>query len=1171
MKETYLAALARRGSAAGHCIKRVPLFPPPPTVFPGALRAQDSAHNNSGRGGLPIAGYGTSVGAVAARRATGARRTAGNHHQRTGFPGILQTGECQPGWVSCGLQARCLGQRYSKNERGIMKKQSVRSIFLARALLAFLVAFGWINTSTAGAPVFEAPAGNQIGVWKEVGLAGFSAGQVDRPTLAVDGNGIPYVAYRDAANANKATVMKHDGSDWVTVGAAGFSAGQVRYTSIAIDDSNTPYVAYEDSANSSKATVMKFNGSNWVPVGSAGFSPGDASETSIAIHGNTPYVLYNYSDPASEESNLAVMKFNGSSWVTVGSADFTAGEAYDSSFAIDDNGTPYVMYVDVANSDKATVMKFNGSSWVTVGSAGFSPDYVGEYTDIAIDPGGTPYVVYEDGADGDARKATVMKFDGNSWVVVGSAGFTADEAHIPSIAIDSQGTPYVAFGDYAESEKLTVMKYNGSSWVIVDQAGFTDGYIFTPSIAIDGNDDPLVAYEDWGNSGKVSVMKAIDGFQYQIAENTTAVGTIHASDPDSDPITYGISISQGNSATNFPPDFPPDPGDPNADNSDGDGAYFYLDGGTGELRFVLAPDFDIPADTDGDNLYEFTVTASANGDDVSTTVRVAITNVQEGPKFQFQPAWSTLGPAGFSYRISSSPFLALDGSNTPYMVYRATYQGQVAVQKFNVGTWEWEYVGPEFNYVDGWGISAHSVTETSMAFDSADSPYIVYRDEDDFNRLTVKRYVGESWGTVGAEGFTATSPDFKYLNPAIVIDSTDTPHVVYCDAANSFKATVMKFNGSAWVTVGPAGFTAGPITPTIGSYIDIGFDSGDTPYVVFRDEANSNKATVMKFNGSSWETVGSAGFSSDQVEHTTVAIDGNDTVYVAYDGWSTYSYTYQSTVMRYNGTDWVTVGQPRFSSIDARWTSLAMDSHDIPHVVFAEKYPGGTTVMKYDDGDWGVVGEAGFSAGSAQYPSIAFDDRDIPYVGFWDLANGGKATVMRAVPGHLFYQIQENTTAVGSIHGIDPENESVTYSISGFDSAYLSIDATSGVLSFRTAPDFENPQDANADNLYAFTATISAGGDEASSSGYVNVYNDPNDTSIEYFIDAAPVVVGNQFAFTVTGAVDSVVFVEACTDLSANPVVWEIVDTLTLTGGSASFSDPDWAVYPSRFYRLRLQ
>jgi hypothetical protein len=59
----------------------------------------------------------------------------------------------------------------------------------------------------------------------------------------------------------------------------------------------------------------------------------------------------------------------------------------------------------------------------------------------------------------------------------------------------------------------------------------------------------------------------------------------------------------------------------------------------------------------------------------------------------------------------------------------------------------------------------------------------------------------------------------------------------------------------------------------------------------------------------------------------------------------------------------------------------------------------------------------------------------------------------------------------------------------------------------------------------------------------------------------------NQFGFTISWASGMTVVVEACTN-SANPI-WVPVGTNTLTGGSAYFSDPQWASYPSRFYRLR--
>src|SRR5665213_131103 len=62
-------------------------------------------------------------------------------------------------------------------------------------------------------------------------------------------------------------------------------------------------------------------------------------------------------------------------------------------------------------------------------------------------------------------------------------------------------------------------------------------------------------------------------------------------------------------------------------------------------------------------------------------------------------------------------------------------------------------------------------------------------------------------------------------------------------------------------------------------------------------------------------------------------------------------------------------------------------------------------------------------------------------------------------------------------------------------------------------------------------------------------------------------VKSNQFGFNISWAGSMVVVVEAATNL-ANPV-WMPVSTNILTGGTSSFSDPQWTNYPGRYYRLR--
>ena len=73
------------------------------------------------------------------------------------------------------------------------------------------------------------------------------------------------------------------------------------------------------------------------------------------------------------------------------------------------------------------------------------------------------------------------------------------------------------------------------------------------------------------------------------------------------------------------------------------------------------------------------------------------------------------------------------------------------------------------------------------------------------------------------------------------------------------------------------------------------------------------------------------------------------------------------------------------------------------------------------------------------------------------------------------YSVAENSTAVGVITVSDAGDSTVTFSLSGADSALMTIGESSGVLAFASAPDYENPADAGADNTYNVTVGASDG------------------------------------------------------------------------------------------------
>ncbi len=381
--------------------------------------------------------------------------------------------------------------------------------------------------------------------WGVVGILGFSGAEADYESMALDTSGTPYVVYQDYANSFKATVKKFNGSSWVTVGIAGFSGDVANFTSIAVNRSGTPYVVFQDGANSQRATVMKYNGINWIPVGTPGISPGIVGYTRIAIDtGGLPYIAYQDDSFPFGPGPLTVMKFDGVSWLHVGSPSFTSGvQSLDLAIS---GRTPYVVYRDSSSGLAATVVKFNGSSWVTVGIPGFSAGGVaGVSIAMHVD---TPCVTYTDNAN--SQKATAMKYNGSGWVNIGTPGFSAGIADYTTIAVDASGTPFVAYSDgNTVNHYATVMKFNGTTWVNVGSPGFSGTLSNFTNIGLDKLGTPYVCYQGFTGGQKASVMKLLPpSTGLSLTMNTAATLNI-SPNPCHGVFTIKVAAAQNEDAT----------------------------------------------------------------------------------------------------------------------------------------------------------------------------------------------------------------------------------------------------------------------------------------------------------------------------------------------------------------------------------------------------------------------------------------------------------------------------------------------------------------------------------------------------------------------------------------------------------------------------------------------
>jgi hypothetical protein len=104
----------------------------------------------------------------------------------------------------------------------------------------------------------------------------------------------------------------------------------------------------------------------------------------------------------------------------------------------------------------------------------------------------------------------------------------------------------------------------------------------------------------------------------EVAENTTAIGTVTATDSDGDTLTYSVTGDDSSSVS--------------------------IGSGTGVLAFNTAPDFENPGSASGDNNYSITVVASDGSATGSVGIVVSVTDVDENTNSA--PAFTS--PASYS-------------------------------------------------------------------------------------------------------------------------------------------------------------------------------------------------------------------------------------------------------------------------------------------------------------------------------------------------------------------------------------------------------------------------------------------------------------------------------------------------------------------------------------------
>jgi len=102
----------------------------------------------------------------------------------------------------------------------------------------------------------------------------------------------------------------------------------------------------------------------------------------------------------------------------------------------------------------------------------------------------------------------------------------------------------------------------------------------------------------------------------------------------------------------------------------------------------------------------------------------------------------------------------------------------------------------------------------------------------------------------------------------------------------------MKFDGTNWILIGPAGFSTGAATD-----ISLAFSPAGELHVAYSDETNGKKISLKLYTGALWQNVGNDGFSNGHCSSTSLAFNTSGVPYLGFVDSSTGGW---ASVMEYD-------------------------------------------------------------------------------------------------------------------------------------------------------------------------------------------------------------------------------------------------------------------------------
>lgn len=231
--------------------------------------------------------------------------------------------------------------------------------------------------------------------------------------------------------------------------------------------------------------------------------------------------------------------------------------------------------------------------------------------------------------------------------------------------------------------------------------------------------------------------------------------------------------------------------------------------------------------------------------------------------------------------------------------------------------------------------------------------------------------------------------------PTMAISPVDgLPYIAYSrkriDPKDSYaQASVVKWNGSSFEPVGALGFTGSGADKAANKPI-MAFDKNGTPHVAIIDAKNNTAPAVLKFDSGNWTLLGDAVTdkkvsSSYEVELVFDPVNNTPYVFAQGNGTGKTDPIYRGMLVNSFSGSWqnsLMQGTPAVNGTDgvyARSRSVVIGNEVYTISAFSGKSLGGYYIFKLSDGGWQLLGSNFLGQQHITAVSIAKDMQDNLY------------------------------------------------------------------------------------------------------------------------------------------------------------------------------------------------